>query len=200
MPTKDKLESAQNLEELFDVVSDCDAVIGQATRREVHDRNLLHRAVHVFVFDRSGRLFLQKRSMAKDRSPGLWDASCSGHVDSGEDYDTAAWRELDEEIGLRTPHPPERWFRVEAGPNTGWEFIWVYRLRSEGPFVLNPHEIDEGAWQSVLEVSRAISLTPERFTTPFREIWRRALAHGLADEKIGKTIRPFAGGTNLPYK
>jgi len=141
-------------------------------------------------------LFLQKRSMAKDRSPGLWDASCSGHVNSGEDYDTAAGRELVEEIGLQTTHPPERWFHVEAGPNTGWEFIGVYRMRSEGPFVLNPHEIDEGVWHAVDEVSRAISLTPERFTRPFREIWGRARAHGLIADSSDAIIPPFAGRPN----
>lgn len=173
MPSKDKLPSAQNLEELFDVVDKNDCVVGQATRREVHDRELLHRAVHVFVFNRSGAVFLQKRSMAKDRSPGLWDASCSGHVDAGETYDEAAKRELAEEIGLESPDPPRRWFRVEACPETGWEFIWVYRTEGEGPFVLNPEEIDAGAWSYPREVTDAVKSEPQRFTTPFRLIWTR---------------------------
>src|SRR5450432_2004584 len=131
-------------EEWFDVVNARDEVIGRELRRNVHARGLWHRAVHVLVFDGAGRVFLQKRSMLKDLSPGLWDSSCSGHVDSGEDYDMAAVRELGEEIGVRVAVPPPRWFRLNACAETGWEFVWVYRLRHDGPFVLHPEEIERG--------------------------------------------------------
>lgn len=96
------------VEEYFDVVNERDEPIGRAARREVHARGLWHRAVWVLVFDRAGRIFLQKRSMKKDMSPGLWDGSCAGHVDAGEDYDTAAVRELGEELGLHVTTPLER--------------------------------------------------------------------------------------------
>ncbi len=51
-------------EEWFDVVNERDEPVARALRREVHARNLLHRAVHVLVFDQHGRVFLQKRSMS----------------------------------------------------------------------------------------------------------------------------------------
>jgi len=83
-------------EEIFDVVDRGDVVVGRETRSRVHQLGLLHRAVHVLVYNGKGEVFLQKRSMSKDRQPGLWDSSSSGHVDSGEDYDAAARRELGE--------------------------------------------------------------------------------------------------------
>src|SRR5580658_3200257 len=92
--------------EFFDVVDERDAVVGRASRREVHAHRLMHRAVHVLVFDDTGRVFLQKRSMKKDIAPGLWDSSCSGHVDSGESYDVAAVREFAEELGVALAGPP----------------------------------------------------------------------------------------------
>ena len=58
----------QNLDELFDVVDAADRVIGRAARRQVHARRLRHRAVHIFVFDPRGWLFVQKRA-AKDAKP-----------------------------------------------------------------------------------------------------------------------------------
>ena len=67
-------------------------MIGREPRSVVHARGLRHRAVHVLVFNSAGELFLQKRSMTKDNDPGLWDSSCSGHVDAGETYDEAAVR------------------------------------------------------------------------------------------------------------
>ena len=93
-------------EEIFDVVNDLDEVIGRETRREVHRTGLKHRAVHVLVYNSRGQIFLQKRSMKKDRQPGVWDSSASGHVDSGEEYDATAVREVWEEIGLKLAQPP----------------------------------------------------------------------------------------------
>lgn len=175
-------------EEWFDVVNERDEVIGRELRRDVHARGLWHRAVHVLVFDAAGRVFLQKRSMAKDLSPGLWDSSCSGHLDSGEDYDVAAVRELREEIGVDVSGPgaakPERWFRVAACEATGWEFVWVYRLRHDGPFVLHPEEIELGAWVAPAEVTRAIAERAGEYCPSFKLIWPMAAARLGAEPAV----------------
>lgn len=166
-------EFAQRGDELFDIVNDRDEVIGQATRAEVHAKDLWHRAVHVLVFREAGDVFLQKRSMAKDSSPGCWDSSCSGHLDSGEHYRAAAVRELFEEIGLRVPSADtlELVLTLPATEVTGWEFVHVYRTRYEGPFAINPAEIDEGRWWSMAELREAIEQTPSIFTEPFLHLW-----------------------------
>lgn len=159
-------------EEIFDVVNEQDEVIGRETRREVHRLGLNHRAVHVLVFNRRGELFLQKRSMKKDKHPGTWDSSSSGHLDSGEDYDTAAVREVHEEIGLKLDRVPERLFKINACPDTGMEFVWVYRCQSEGPFQLHPEEIDTGAWFAPDQLDRWLSEKPDDFAPSFPLIWR----------------------------
>ncbi len=160
-------------EEWFDVVNERDEPIRRATRREVHANGWWHRAVHVLVFDAAGRVLLQKRSMLKDLSPGLWDSSCSGHLDAGEDYDAAAMRELAEEIGVRLPTAQGlvRWFRLEACEQTGWEFVWVYRLRYDGPIALDPLEIQYGEWVAPEEVVARVVRTPEDFCPSFKLLW-----------------------------
>ncbi|HVU18184.1 MAG TPA: NUDIX domain-containing protein [Candidatus Didemnitutus sp.] len=160
--------------EYFDLVDENDQVTGRALRRDVHANGWRHRAVHILAFDRRGEVFLQLRSLKKDMAPGLWDSSCSGHVDSGEDYDAAAQRELGEELGLRLSHPPARWFRIEAGPKTGWEFVWVYRIGTEGPFDLNPEEIQRGEWVMPAELDSRIAAKPGDYSAAFRFIWGRA--------------------------
>ncbi len=169
---------SQPREEWFDVVNGRDEVVGRALRAEVHARGLWHRAVHVLVFDAAGRVFLQKRSMRKDMSPGLWDSSCSGHLDAGEDYDAAAVRELGEELGLRGGELPARWLRLEACEETGWEFCWVYRLRHGGPFALDADEIEGGEWLAAEELDRRIAARPEEYCPAFRLIWERTRLPG----------------------
>lgn len=162
--------------EWLDIVNAQDEVIGRERRREVHRRKLWHRAVHIMVFNAAGQLFLQKRSLAKDESPGLWTLSCSGHVDAGEGYDKTAVRELGEELGLIPAAPPVRWLRIEACVETGWEFSWVYRLQAEGPFVLHPAEIDAGRWVTPTELDQSMAAQPGIYCTAFRMIWGRVRA------------------------
>lgn len=161
-------------EEWFDVVNAQDEVVRQATRRDVHANGWWHRAVHVLVFNAAGQVFLQKRSMLKDLSPGKWDSSCSGHLDAGEDYEAAAIRELHEEIGVRGPVPPERWFRIDACEPTGWEFVWVYQLRHDGRLTLAPAEIQYGEWVTPDEVSARLARRPGDYCPSFKMIWPMA--------------------------
>ena len=163
-------------EEIFDVVNERDEVVGQNTRREVHARGLWHRAIHVLVFNARGEIFLQKRSLKKDIAAGKWDSSTSGHVDSSEDYDTTAVRELGEEIGLFVKQTPERLFKVDACKKTGWEFCWIYRCESEGPFVLHPDEIETGAWFAADAVTKWVNEKPQDFASCFVLLWKRFIA------------------------
>ena len=50
------------LQEVFEVVDEANTVIGRALRSEVHRLGLLHRAVHVLVFNSESELLLQQRS------------------------------------------------------------------------------------------------------------------------------------------
>ncbi len=163
-------------EEIFDVVNERDEIIGSQTRSEVHRLGLKHRAVHVLVFNARGQVFLQKRSMKKDRQPGLWDSSASGHVDSGEDYDSCAVRELREEIGLHLNAPPRRLFKLAASAETDQEHLWVYRCEAEGPFSLNPEEIELGGWFALEEVTRWMAQRPQEFASALLVIWKRVLS------------------------
>lgn len=160
-------------EEIFDIVNAHDEVIGQAPRKEVHARGLWHRAVHVLVFNARGELFLQKRSQLKDTAKGKWDSSSSGHVDSGEAYDHTAVRELQEEIGLTVQTPPQRLFKLSPCPETGWEFCWIYRCESEGPFTLNPQEIETGGWFTPARITEWIKTSPQDFASCFVLLWQR---------------------------
>ena len=162
-------------EEIFDVVNERDEVIDRKSRSEVHARGLRHRAVHVLVFNSRGEVFLQKRSMKKDRQPGIWDSSSSGHVDSGEDYDACAVRELREEIGLTNAKPLEKLFKIDAARRRTRNF-WIYRCESEGPFQLHPDEIETGGWFAPEKVTSWIAERPQDFASAFRLVWQKYLA------------------------
>jgi len=176
-------------DEIFDVVNEQDVVIGRLPRPVVHRDGHKHRAVHVLVFGSDGRLFLQKRSMTKDTFPGVWDSSASGHLDTGEDYDACAVRELREELGLVVAVAPRRLFKIDACPDTGQEFVWVYQMQSDGPFVLHPEEIERGDWFGRDEIADWIEERPAEFASGFVLIWKtltlRHAVPNLPDSRPG---------------
>ncbi|MEI9962834.1 MAG: NUDIX domain-containing protein [Limisphaerales bacterium] len=126
-------------EEIFDIVNERDEVIGQAPRKEVHATGLWHRAIHVLVFNARGEVFLQKRSMLKDTAKGKWDSSSSGHVDTAKIMTCARCASCARRL-LGRGAAATAAFQIDACKETGWEFCWVYRCESEGPFVLHPEE------------------------------------------------------------
>jgi len=93
---KQMTNSTQNL---IDVVNEKDIVVDSKSKDDIHHRGLLHREVHVWLFDENKNIYFQKSAAHKVHA-GLLDASVGGHVDHGEDYLTAATRETFEEAGL----------------------------------------------------------------------------------------------------
>ena len=159
--------------ELFDVVDESNCVVGQQSRHEVHHQRLMHRAVHVFVFNRKGELFLQKRSRFKDKNPGRWDSSSAGHLNAGQDYDETAARELHEELGVEAPL--ELIGELPASRQTGYEFVRIYKAEHEGPFVWPRAEVESGAFFPIPVLERWMAARPEDFAGAFLsvyQVWR----------------------------
>ncbi len=59
-----------------------------------------HRFSGVVLVDGDGRILLQERDEHPRIDPEKWGLA-GGHVDPGEDFETAAYRELEEETGVR---------------------------------------------------------------------------------------------------
>lgn len=126
-------------------------------RTVVHEQRLVHRSVHIAVYDSRGRLLVQRRLPSKQTYPDHWDLSASGHVDI-EDYcdgdpdtdldavyERAARRELEEELGLED-------VVLEAlghfGPEDGrhYEQFRLYRVITDQVPVHQVSEVAELRW------------------------------------------------------
>ncbi|MEM7542635.1 MAG: NUDIX domain-containing protein [Pseudomonadota bacterium] len=173
-PGKTPQAGAQSQNERLDVVDVDDKVIDQAKRGEIHRLRLRHRAVHMLVFNRQGRLFVQQRALAKDSFPGYWDTSAAGHLDAGETYDQAARRELSEELGLQASL--EKVGRLEASAATGFEFVNVYRAVTDQTPVPAKDEIMATRWFEITALGDEMDRGLMPFTPSFRVIFARFVA------------------------
>ncbi|MBC2596408.1 NUDIX domain-containing protein [Ruficoccus amylovorans] len=163
-----------NPDEPFDVVNQRDQVIMQLPRHEVHRRRLFHRAVHILVFNSRGDIYMQRRSPTKDTYPNRWTTSCSGHVDAGENYSTAAVRELGEELGISIPGVDalDTLFSHSPCRATGYEFIFVYKLVWDGEITFDPEEISEGRWFTPPELTADMAGHPDGYAPSFHLVWQ----------------------------
>ena len=167
-PLKD---NAQDGGELFDVVDEEDKVVRQEVRDVVHRQDLIHRAIHVFVFNKRKELFLQKRSRLKDKHPGVWDSSAAGHLNSGEGYQETAVRELEEELGVVSDELQEI-ASIKPSANTGWEHIRLYLARHDGSMRFPCSEIEAGQWFSIDQIRGWVNARPGDFASGFIECWK----------------------------
>ncbi|HEV3209118.1 MAG TPA: 16S rRNA (adenine(1518)-N(6)/adenine(1519)-N(6))-dimethyltransferase RsmA [Chthoniobacterales bacterium] len=165
-----------NPNERLTVVDENDRALRPLDRKTIHRENLYHRAAHVFIFNRLGELFLQKRSHRKENFPRRWDSSAAGHVDAGEGYMECAIREVGEEIGLNCSL--SKIGAVPASERTGNEFIEIFRANSNVPLSLNVHEIETGGFFSLPMIDRWIAERPSDFAPGFVECYQ-AVRHAL---------------------
>lgn len=163
-------DRSKHARECFDVVDESDRVIEPRPRGEVHANNLLHRAVHMLLFNARGEVFLQFRARWKDRHPLRWDSSAAGHVDAGEGYAAAAARELKEELGVEARLEPIA--RLPASDRTDQEFIEVFTARYDGALELNRAEIEAGGYFPPALVTQWIAARPGDFAPGFAECWK----------------------------
>ena len=75
-------------------------------------------------------LLVQKRTMLKDYCPGYYELVTGGCIGAGEDDDSSAERELEEELGL-TGFKLTKLFEVktdsETPPNKAWSNVYLIK-------------------------------------------------------------------------
>lgn len=137
--------------ERFPIVDPDGRVVGEASRAECHGGSmLLHPVVHLHVIDSRGRLYLQRRPEWKDIQPGRWDTAVGGHIDAGEERETALRREAREELGIED-FEPEYVCSYVFSSSRERELVYVYRCRYDGPIVPSD-ELDGGRFWSRREI------------------------------------------------
>ncbi len=139
-------------DEILEVVDENGDVLRLAKRSELHcNPSLIHRVVHVLVFDKKKRLLLQKRSLNKDVAPGKWDTSVGGHVNPGEDILEAAKRETKEELGISDCRLDYLYAYLFSN-HIESELVSTFSCIYNGKFIFNKDEIDEIAFWDIKKI------------------------------------------------
>lgn len=141
------------MEDHYDLVNEKDEVIGKTTRKEAHEKGLLHRVVHVVVQNSEGKILCLKRSKNVDTRPGSM-SNCAEHVELGETYGDAAIRAPKEELGIDAK--PEFVGKTIVKDGLHYTVMAVYKTQSEGPFKLDENELENAEFKTLEEIKKEI--------------------------------------------
>lgn len=147
-------------------VDENDIPIGQGSKVEANANGIVHRVVRVIVINSNGDILLQKRGDHVVNHPGKWDQSVGGHVDAGETYLEAAYREMKEEVGIEDVELTEvtKYFtEVPANPPQR-RFNMLYSALYDGVVSIDNDEVSDSKWVTLEELEAWITRAPDELT------------------------------------
>jgi isopentenyl-diphosphate delta-isomerase len=149
-----------------------DTAIGTAGKLDAHRRGLKHRAISVLVRNARGQFLLQRRSVAKYHSAGLWTNACCSHPLPGESTADAARRRLGQEMGFSCPLDPLFIFQYDTPVPGGLienELVHVFGGRHDGAITPDPAEVSEWKWIAFPDLTANMDAHPDAYTVWFRQ-------------------------------
>lgn len=166
------MSAIENSDEKVILVNEQDEPIGSEEKLKAHIEGKLHRAISVFIFrphEHGIQLLLQKRSMQKYHSAGLWSNTCCSHPRPGEDTAEAANRRLMEEMGMTDIYLQHRGsFTYKAtfqNSLTEYEVDHVYVGFYNGESITpNPEEVMDYTWMGIQQFREDLSNQPNRYS------------------------------------
>jgi isopentenyl-diphosphate delta-isomerase len=144
--------------------------LGECSKIEAHRKGLRHRAFSVFVTRADGHILLQRRSMSKYHSGGLWTNACCGHPRIGEASLDAARRRLREEMRLDAELLHAGRLAYQARLADGWfenEIVDLYVGKVATDPDPDPEEAMDWLFVSAADLESEFDARPDAFTAWF---------------------------------
>lgn len=161
--------TAPGLSSLIDSVDEADEPVGTIARGDVLSLGLNFRVVHIFVFDRTGRLLLQRLGASRDRNPLHWGSSVAGYLHAGEAPAAGARRRLFEELAIGEDVKLVGEVSMQDGSST--KFIRLFAVQTEASPRPDPTHIATVRYLRIGRVDWLVHRFPGAFTDTFRLVF-----------------------------
>lgn len=143
-------------------------------RGEKVPEGFYHLSVTVCIFNSEGKMLIQQRVPSKDDWPNLWDVSCAGSAISGDTSQTAAEREVFEELGLKINLQNERPHLTNYFAD-GFNDIYILNMDLDlSKLKLQAEEVQNVKWATMEEI---FTMLDEKTFIPYHKSWIELLFH-----------------------
>ena len=154
--------------ELLDVLDENGQLTGQKEDRiTIHEKNLWHIHVGIWIMNEKGELLFQKRSPNKKVNPNKWTRT-GGHVDTGETPLIGIQRETEEEIGVKIPIDQIELINIQKQPREkGRHFTYSYftfvNYKLED-YTMQIEEVSDLKYMTIEEMEEVYNNNDENYT------------------------------------
>ncbi|MCI6542519.1 MAG: isopentenyl-diphosphate delta-isomerase [Firmicutes bacterium] len=146
-----------------------DNPIGKMKKLDGHKKPFLHRAFSIYLIN-GNKVLIQKRSIKKYHSGGLWANACCSHPIS-EDIISEANKRLEEELGITAKIKLKNLFDfvyyAQLGTVFEYEFDYVLLGKYDGHINLNTEEVEDFEWIEISKLEKELIEKPEKFAPWF---------------------------------
>lgn len=153
---------------LYQVVNDKDIIIGHKERNAIDWKLDIYRTGALWLTNSKGEILIAQRHMAKDKDPGKWGPAAAGTLEEGETYESNAYKEAEEEIGLKGvafQKGPKQRFHAPRESFCQW-----YLGTCDWPvkqFVLQATEVEQVKWVTLDWLRKDLESHPDKYTPSF---------------------------------
>ena len=158
------------------LVNERDIELGTMEKMEAHLQGKLHRAISVFIFNRNGKMLLQRRALGKYHTAGLWSNSACSHPRINEKPIVSAERRIFEEMGLNVRLKFIFKFLYKAKLDNNLvenELDHVFIGISDEKPNINVNEVCEYKYISEYGLNLLVEKEYESFTPWFKECYKK---------------------------
>ena len=159
------------------LVNKKDEAIGLMDKLEAHKKGALHRAVSVFIFNSDNQLLIQRRSLEKYHTPGIWSNTACSHPRNNESTISCANRRLFEEMGIITKVRPIFSFLYQAELSSDLiehelDHVFIgFTNKKPNP---NPEEVCDWKYIDETSLKKSFHDIPDAFSPWFKMCYTRA--------------------------
>ena len=135
------------MQDLCQIVDDQDNLIGAKPRNEIDFKNDYFRSSGLWLTNSKNQVLIAKRVLSKDKDPGKWGPAAGGTLEVGETYESNAYKEAEEELGLtnvtlaRGPM-----MKVTTPRHCFCQWYIAVCDKPESKFTLQPTEVEQVRW------------------------------------------------------
>jgi len=170
------------IEEMVDIVDENLNVIKTITKKESHEKGLLHCTVIAEVVNSKGEYLFVKQAKHK-QDPGQFVSPMGGHVLSGESLEDAFRREMEEEVGMKNftfEYIGKFIYNRLVKNHIENHYFIVYLVRSDEEVILNDEGVDY-MWITLDDLKKDMKENPSRYGPPMKVVFEKLFFKDVKD-------------------
>ncbi len=148
------------------IVDENDKVIGSKERSTVNYDVDIYRSTAVWITNSKGHVLLAQRKLSREKDPGRWGPAAAGTVNEDETYESNAYKELEEEVGItgvKLTAGKVRYFGKPRKQFAKW-FFGTTDIKV-GELKLQETEVEAAKWITIDELVKDVDVNPNKYVS-----------------------------------